>query len=115
MRFQIRYGGIEAAKEKAAIAGQAWHAGESMIQTLKRLRVGASGVIFHADQRAAGIIRPAVVGAGEDLLIPPLGQTDRGAAMGTGVEKAADLSGLIAHEHHRLAPNGGRVEIMRAR
>ncbi len=115
MCLQICHRRIEAAKEKAAIAGQARHAGESMIQALKGLRVGTSGVIFHADQRAVGIIRPAVVGAGEDLLIPPLAQADRSPAMGTGVEKAPDFSGLIAHEHHRLAPNGGRVKIMRAR
>src|ERR1043165_7545116 len=101
MRLQIRHGGIEAAEEKPAIISQARNPRQTMILTLKRLGVCAVVVIFHAYERAAAVKGPAMVRTRQNFLVAAFCETDRGPTMRAGVNKAADLSCLIAHEYDR--------------
>jgi hypothetical protein len=112
VHLQIWHARIEAAEEKPAITGQARHACQPVILPLERRWIGAGGMILDADQRAGSVEGPLMIGAGQDLLIPTPRLADRGPAMRTGIDEAPDLSGLIAHQDHRLTANGGRQEIV---
>ena len=61
---------------------------------------------------AAGVVQPAVIGAGDAALLDPSIQ-ERGAAVGAMVSEQADVAALVAEEDQVLAQQphelGGRL------
>src|SRR5581483_10005482 len=59
----------------------------------------------NAEQRATEIIRPAMVGASKGLGIPLFHRTHSRTTMSTAVEEHGNISILLPHHNHRLAPD----------
>ena len=111
--LEARSGRREAREHEAAVFADARHARQA---ELLLLEIGRAAFRHrHADERAVGVERPAVIEAGEPRGMAAALVRDLGAAVGAAVEQHAHAAVVVARHDHGLAAEIGGDEVARVR
>ena len=113
MRRQQRRQAVGERIERRRNLGKAGIQGAGNVADMDRQQrmLGAVETVLHAaraDQPAAQVIRPLVVGADQDRPLTSAGRADHRAAMPARIVEAAYLAGPVAHDHDRGLAHGQR-------
>src|SRR6185503_16134442 len=92
-------GGRQAGEDEAAIARHARYAGEPVLALVE---AGVAPGVRRAQQLAAQIVRPAVIGTGECPRAAPLGHAHLGASVGAAIDEDRQRAVLAADHDDRL-------------
>src|SRR5713226_7195472 len=96
-------------EDQAAMRRYARHPGQGELLLAERRIV--AGSIWHADQIAAIIVSPSVIGATECVRVAAVALAYGVAAMHASIQHQVDLAVLVARDDHRLQPDLARYVV----